>query len=448
MRAPWSRDRRDAEPSVRAAVLRFAIAGLVAVALVGVASFLLMRNIGTDEATDNAGELTRVIGEGVVEPRLTEALLNGDPDALARFDRMIRATVIRDEVVRVKLWDEDGRIIYSDEPRLIGERFGLGDDELEALEKGTADAEVSDLSKPENRFDGDFGKLLEAYGPVRGPDGQPLLFETYQRYASITSSGNSLWLAFAPALLAALVLLYLVQLPLATSLARRVRERDRERVRLLERAVDASDRERRRIAGDLHDGAVQDLAGVALSLEGAARRLEASDADAAQALRRGAAQARGSVHTLRNLLVEIYPPSLQRAGLRSALEDLLAPMAARGIATGLDYDEAVSLDVEQEALCFRVSQESLRNVVKHAGADRVDIRLAGLDDGAELSVSDDGRGFEPPANGDGRSGDGGERGHIGTDLMADLAAEAGATLDIRSTRGRGTVVRLVLPSRP
>lgn len=426
----------------------------MAVALVGVASFILMRNIGNDQATANASELTRVIGQGVVEPELTAALLAGDPQAMARFDRLIKSTVIRDEVVRVKLWDESGRIIYSDEPRLIGEHFDLGDDELDTLHLGSADAQVSDLDEPENRFDRDNGKLLEAYSRVRGPGGQPLLFETYQEYSAITSSGNSLWLAFAPALGAGLILLYLVQLPLATSLARRVRGFHRDRVRLLERAVDASDMERRRIAGDLHDGAVQDLAGAALSLEGAARRLDSHgsdvDAEAASALRRGAAQTRGSVRSLRNLLVEIYPPSLQRAGLRSALEDLLAPIAARGIETGLDFDDSVDLDVEEEALCFRVTQESVRNTLKHAGAHRVDVALAPVESGTQLSVRDDGRGFVAARNDNGathlnREEDDDGKGHIGTHLMADLASQAGAKLEIDSAEGRGTTVRLLLP---
>ena len=454
MRARWPRrNERESEPSVSAAVARFAVAGMIGVALVGVAGFVLMRNIGNSEATENAGELTRVIGQGVVEPQLTEALIRGEPEAVERFDQMIKDTVLKGEVVRVKLWDDAGRIVYSDEQRLIGDTFELGDEEQLTLRTGAADSEVSDLSEPENRFDRDSGKLLEAYSRVGGPDGQPLLFETYQQYSSVTSSGRSLWLAFAPALIVGLILLYLVQLPLATSLARRVRGAHRDRLHLLERAIDASDRERRRIAGDLHDGAVQDLAGVALSLEGAARRLEERNPEAAGTLRRGAEQTRGSVRSLRNLLVEIYPPSLQRAGLRSALEDLLAPIATRGIDTELDFDENVRLDVEEEALCFRVTQESLRNTLKHADASRVDVRLAPVSTGIELAVMDDGLGFkavsmdqgraEPLASASVRANAG--NGHIGTHLMADLAAEAGAKLAIESGAGQGTVVRLLLP---
>ena len=423
------------------AVARFAIAGIVAVALVGLGSFLLMRSIGTSEATENAGEVTQVIGDGIVEPNLTQGLMDGDPEAIARFDRLINDSVLNDQIVRVKLWTATGHVVYSDEPRLIGNGFALGDDEKLTLETGAPDSEVSDLEEPENQYERDQGKLLEAYSRVTAPDGGALLFETYQQYSSVTSSGRSLWLAFLPALIGALLLLWLVQLPLASSLARRVRGAHRERVRLLERAVDASESERRRIAGDLHDGAVQDLAGVALSLEGAARRVEGSDPKSASSLRQGAEHARDSVRSLRSLLIEIYPPSLQREGLRAALEDVLAPLGARGIEATLDYDPEVELETAEEALCLRVAQEAVRNALKHAGASRIAVALGPAEGGAELTVTDDGRGFDPVAAADANSAPG----HIGTDLLRDLADEAGADLGFESAPGRGTVVRLRLP---
>jgi len=186
---------------------------------------------------------------------------------------------------------------------------------------------------------------------------------------------------------------------------------------------------------------VQDLAGTALSLEGSAKRLEGEDAEAAAALRRGAEQTRASVRSLRNLLVEIYPPSLQRAGLRTALDDLLAPLGARGVETSLVYDDSLNLDVEHEALLFRVTGEALRNALKHAAASHVWVTVAAEAAGTRLEVIDDGRGFEASPR-----DEPGEEGHIGTDLMADLAAEAGAELEIDSTPGRGTAVRLTLPA--
>jgi len=429
---------RDSEPSVKAAVLRFALAGLIAVAIVGLLSFFLMRRIGTTQATENASEVTGVIGEGVVEPNLSPALLADDPAALERFDRLIREDVLSDQIVRVKLWDEDGRIVYSDEPRLIGQKFDLGADERQALRTGAPDAELSDVSEPENQYERDFGQLLEAYARIRAPDGQPLLFETYTEYGDVTASGRDLWLAFLPALILSLLLLELIQLPLASSLARRVRSAHRDRVRLLERAVDASDRERRRIAGDLHDGAVQDLTGVALSLEVGARRVE-DDPDSARALRSGAARTRATVRSLRSLLVEIYPPSLQRAGLVAALEDMLAPLEARGIETSLDVGPGIDLDVEREALCFRVAQEAVRNALKHAGAGCVAVALEQSQGAIRLTVTDDGRGFDPATAA-------GATGHIGTDLLRDLAAELEGEIRIDSEPGRGTEVALSLPS--
>lgn len=431
------------EPSVRAAVARFAIAGLVAVALVGLAAFLLMRSIGTDEATKNASEVTRLLAEGVVQPNLTKGLLDGDPRALERFDRIMQETVLSGPIVRVKLWNGDGTIVYSDEPRLIGQKFELGGDEQRTLRTGAPDAGISDLDEPENQFERGQDQLLESYARVTGPDGQALLFETYQEYSSVTSSGRSLWLAFLPALVAALIVLELIQLPLASSLARRVRNAHRERTRLLERAVDASERERRRIAGDLHDGAVQDLTGVALSLEVAARRLEGTDPEAASELRSGADRTRGSVRSLRGLLVDIYPPSLRREGLAAALEGVLAPLEARGIEVSLQVDPGRELDDEEEALCFRVAQEAARNVLKHSGASRIDVALAGRPGGpVELIVADDGRGIKSA----GEAPESGE-GHLGTEMLIDLAAEAGATLVFESPPGAGTTVRLSLPAR-
>ncbi len=189
--------------------------------------------------------------------------------------------------MRVKIWNADGKILYSDEPRLIGEPYALGADELRSISSGAIDADVSDLSKPENRYERDSGKLLEVYLPIRTPSGETLLFEAYYRYSLVEHIGSRLWRSFAPIALGALLMLELVQIPFAWSLARRLRARLQERELLLHRALEASEVERRQIASDLHDGAVQDLAGVAYALSAAARREEAhgSAADAGSSRR-------------------------------------------------------------------------------------------------------------------------------------------------------------------
>ena len=91
-------------------------------------------------------------------------------------------------LVRVKIWSADGRILYSDESRLIGDRFALDAEELEVFERPATRSEVSDLSAPENRFERAAGrKLLEVYRPVWTPDRRPLLFETYSAYDAVTA---------------------------------------------------------------------------------------------------------------------------------------------------------------------------------------------------------------------------------------------------------------------
>ena len=143
----------------------------------------------------------------------------------------------------------------------------------------------------------------------------------------------------------------------------------------MQRAVEASDRERRRIAQDLHDGVVQDLTAVSYALSAAAATApEPVD----EQLRDAAAETRRGIRHLRTLLVDIYPPELHREGLPAALADLLTGPEARGIATSLDVDPA-PLGPEQEALLFRVAQEAVRNVVEHAGASRLAVSVHRVD---------------------------------------------------------------------
>jgi two-component system, NarL family, sensor kinase len=137
---------------------------------------------------------------------------------------------------------------------------------------------------------------------------------------------------------------------------------------------------------------------------------------------------------LRTLLVDIYPPDLHRTGLHAAVRDLVAPLGARGIDASVDVPD-VSLPESVETLLYRCAQESLRNVVLHSKASHVDVRVE-LEDGlARLTVADDGEGFELPA----------EEGHFGLRLLGDLARESGGRLDVRSSPGAGTKVRIEAP---
>lgn len=430
-----------ARTSVGGAVGRFALVSVAAILLLGVAAVTIMRHTGTSEAIREAKQVTRLVGHGTVEPRVTSAAVRGNSAALARLDRVVRRRVLREPIVRVKIWRPDGRIVYSDEPGLIGSRYPLGAPQRAALRTGAIDANVSDLGEPENRLERHYHKLLEVYMPIRASNGRPLLFEAYQRFSSINDSGRHLWLKFTPALIGALLLLGLLQLPLAWSMARRLRQGQEERETLLRTALEASDSERRRIARVLHDGVVQELAGVSYSLSAAAERVStAGERGIAEALRRAAGQTRDSMRALRSLLVEIYPPSLHQAGLEQALRDLLVPLAREGVETSVAAERGLVLSPGVEAQLFRAAQEAIRNVAAHAGARTVRVVIRSERQVVSLSVTDDGRGFErarPPG--------GSDNGHFGLRLLSDLAAETGGRLQVDSAPGAGTRVTMEVP---
>jgi signal transduction histidine kinase len=389
----------------------------------------VLRNQTRDEAIREAKDVTRVAGRGIAEPALTPGIYRGDPAAIARVWRALRGQALAEPVVRVKIWTAQGRILWSNEPKLIGQHFTLSDDELDALRAGRTNAEVSDLKAPENRYERNYEKLLEVYLPIRGPGDRPLLFESYSRFSSITESGQRQAESLALPLVGALFLLWLATLPLAWRLARRLQLRQLEREALLRRAIDAQDHERRRIASALHDDVVQDLAGLGFSLSAAAAKTESPE------LSEAASQTRLTMRKLRSALVDIYPPSLQRAGLSAAIDDLAGSLRA---SVDIHAPASTGLPPEKDALIFRTVQEGLRNVAKHADAQHVTVRIDVSNGVATAEVSDDGRGFAPNGSGDGE--------HMGLEMLSDLAEEAGGRLAVESQPGGGTKLRLEVPA--
>jgi two-component system NarL family sensor kinase len=421
---------------------RFALAGLLALVVVGAIGVVLQRNAAREDAIRDATTLAELAGNGVLAPSVDQGVLDGDPKAIAKLDRLVKSKIIsRDgEIVRVKLWDRSGRVVYSDRHQLIDQRFDLPEDERQAFETHEPEAELTDLTRAENRFDNLHGKLLEVYLPIEATTGEPLLFELYQAQKSVTDTAQKTFLNFAPALIGALLLLQLLQLPLAYRMARTLHDNRQEREALLLRALAASDTERRRIASDLHDGVVQDLAGTSYSLAAAADRIDGEAPAVSEALRDGAQQTRRSIRQLRSLLVDIYPPDLHRAGLAAALSDLVAPLESRGVNARVDLPPGLRLEPDAEALMFRTAQEALRNVMAHSDADHVDVSVILENSHAGLTIADDGRGFSPEMADAAR-----DDGHLGLRVLADMAQDAGGRLDIDSEPGRGTRIRLEVP---
>jgi signal transduction histidine kinase len=429
--------------SVAGPVTKFMLSGLVALVIVGVGEGYFLHRETVDQAVENARNVTEVVGNGLVEPAITQAVIDGDPEAIAGLDALVRERLIKDPIVRVKIWTADGRIVYSDEPRLIGQVYPLPEDDLEALHSGRVAADLSDLSKVENRYEREHKRLLQVYMGMTSQGGEPVLFEAYLKASTVDASGTDIWLSFIPAILVGLLALELIQVPLAWSMARRLWRSQRDRMVLFRRAIEASDIERRRVAGVIHDGVVQKLTGLSYSLQAKADRLAPSgQAEAAGALEQAAADTRANVRELRAALVDLYPPDLERAGLAAVLSDLFAPLTAAGIETRLDIPPDLAFSTEIEALLFRASRETLANVLKHSGATAVDERITIEDDRVVMVVEDNGKGFSS-AEVEARQ----REGHFGLRLLADLVAHAGGALQVQSQPGAGARVRLEVPLR-
>ena len=443
--APWlvlaSGDSLPAEPPIRprrviVQVAAAAAAVIVAVALLG---SVAAGRLAERQSVNDAAQRVELFA-AILQPVLQDALLTGDRAAIAAVDRVVRDQLLGRFITRVKIWSADGRVVYSDEPRLIGERFTLGAEKLDALTNRHTRSEVSGLDHSENRYERGRGKLLEVYRPVwTAPSGTMLLLETYSPYTEVAERSTQLWQGFAGLMISSLLLLVVLLMPVLWRLLDRVRRGQAQREALLQRAVDASQVERQRVAGTLHDGVVQELAATSFALAGCVERAEREGATIlARQLREASTLVRTSIGGLRSLLVDIYPPSLASAGLVATLEDLVGPLRSRDVTVRLDLPAASEpMEADTERLIYRIAHECLTNVAKHSGAANVVVRLQRHHKELVLDVVDDGVGFDPEAVMRTPT-----TAHFGLRVLRDLAQQAGATLAVSSMPGQGTCWQL------
>ena len=417
---------------LRNPAVQFLAVGLATVSLVAVGTGLLSDRAASAEAIHDAQMTTEVLAQSVAEPALPRGLVDGDPGAIDRFDRLVHDRLLVGSVERVKIWKSDGTILYSDESRLICERYELDDGSREVLHAGGTDAEVSDLDEPENRFESSDHGLVEVYTRIESPEGEPLLFEAYFPTRVIDARRDEVASAFRWISLLGLVVLVGVATPMLWVLTRRLARGAAERHRLLESAVTASEAERRRIARDLHDGVVQDLAGTAFAVSALAR--SEPDAPRRDTLDRAAGSLRDGLRGLRSLMVEIHPPDLRVEGLGAALQDLIAPAANSGVRASLHVGDVEGIPEHIVALVWRVAQEAVRNALRHAKATTLDLSVGRHGHLVVLEVRDDGIGFRP--------GQPETEAGFGLRGLAGLVRDHGGRVEVRSLPGAGTTVRL------
>ena len=220
-------------------LLQVGIIAVIVIGLVVAGGVVVARRTAEREAINGAAQVTDLLAEAVVQPALRDSLLSDSPAAArASLDAVVTKLVLSPSVSRVKLWTPQGRIVYSDEKRLIGKSFPVDEGHRDSMTHPQTLADVTDLQAPENVYERGNGKLLEVYRPVWTPSGQPLLFETYTRYTTVTARTTQLWRSFAGLMVSTLLLLVVLLLPLLWALLDRLRRGQRLRESLLQHAVD------------------------------------------------------------------------------------------------------------------------------------------------------------------------------------------------------------------
>ena len=221
-----------------------------------------------------------------------------------------------------------------------------------------------------------------------------------------------------------------------------VRERrlaDAKLKALTQRVFDAQEEERGRVARELHDGISQILVGVRYALDTARRRFASGDARAPQMLDKGLEHLSGAIQEVRRISRDLRPGVLDDLGLGPAIKALTDDFGAR---TGIEtrFETVVfrnRLDPDAKIALYRIAQEALTNIERHANATRVTVDVRGHKRGATLRISDNGHGIPLDRNGNARGG-------LGLRNMQERVEQLDGTLRILSSR-TGTVIVAEVP---
>jgi signal transduction histidine kinase len=195
--------------------------------------------------------------------------------------------------------------------------------------------------------------------------------------------------------------------------------------------------ERQRLARELHDSVSQAIYGIGLGARTARALLDQDPSRAREPLDYVLALADAAMAEMRALIFELRPESLETEGLVAALSKQVAALQARhGVAVQATLGGEPDLPLGAKQTLYRIAQEALHNVVKHARASAVALRLETTEAGVAIEVQDDGVGFDPSHP---------FPGHLGLRSMRERVASAGGQLTISSTPGEGTRIRAVVP---
>jgi len=395
--------------------------GVVAVALMVTATWCMARE---------RQRLTRADAGTTAELARKQSMFQDELEQRLRVQRKLRESearlvaIVESAPIVLAATDREGVVVFS---------AGVGPN---PLGKKTGEA----VGWPAAELFANHAAVLEViHGALSGVEGQ----------AMMTQGGQSFSVSLAPYRDAAgqtagaiIVAVDVSDRRRAEAALRRtvdtLKQVDQERRALLSRLVRAQEEERRRIASDIHDDSIQSMFAVGVRLH----TLRAALHDRAQLeqIDRIQQDVQQTTDRLRNLLFELRPAALDEGGLAAALREYLDVMKTQsGIEVQLDIAMAPNPASETEVIAYRIAQEALTNVRKHAEAHRIACAVSTEDGGILTRVADDGVGFEART--------GSVPGHLGLVAMRERAEMAGGWLRLTSSAGKGTTVEFWIPDR-
>jgi signal transduction histidine kinase len=423
---------------LRSPVIQFLVVGLLTVIAIAFGTNRLAGQAAQEEAVDEARARTGIIATSVITPNLGLDESEGKVVSIDQLDRVVIDLLKGGNITHVVIVNHQGRVLYSDDVSRRDSQTSLTDEQLETLRTGSAGSRTVQAGAAGEAglpgFEPKAGPQLQTWTRIKpGPGIRPLLFEAYFSLEDVDSRQSEIATSFRWITLGPLLFLIAIATVMLQVLTRQVTSAAAERERLLRAAIDASDAERRRIARDLHDGVVQDLAGTTFSVSAMARDPDVP-AESRGTLLTAAGSLRDDLKALRSLLAEIHPPDLRAEGLAAALEDLIAPAGAAGLQASVSVEGAETASDRRAALVWRVAQEAVRNAMRHAEASTLAVTVRGDGRRLTLEVVDDGVGFDPSGVR--------ERESFGLRGLRSLVSDAGGTLEVRSSPREGTTVHM------
>ncbi|HZY41339.1 MAG TPA: sensor histidine kinase, partial [Anaerolineae bacterium] len=413
-----------------------------------------------DGVVQRTAATTALYVDSFIAPNLQSLAQTGSiaPADVAALDRLLSDTELGQQIVAFKIWNAEGRVLYSKQAATIGQVFPI-EGGLERALNGYVAAQLTDLSKAENVLERELDvPLLEVYSPVRwrGSDRILAVAEFYPNATELVQETTLAQQRSWPIVAGATLIMYLLIVGFVRQASRTIQRQQvvlsdqvgqlRE---LLNQNNDLSDRVRRaaarttalnervlrRISAELHDGPVQDLGLALLRLE----HIEASGADL-DVVKQATTHA---LQEVRAISTGLGLPQLNALTVSETIGRVIRTHERRTstrVDATLDHvpDHA---PVPVKITVYRVIQEALRNAFRHAGgaAHSVRVTVSGSADFISVTVADRGPGFDQARSLDGE--------HLGLVGMRERVESLGGTFEIDSAPGRGTTITARIPLR-